>query len=63
MIKDSFGASVTPFLALTAHEVLGVDLRTAQKTVAQYIEELQPDAVVMVYSQQMLRDYAYEIME
>ena len=63
VIKDSFGASVTPFLALTAHEVLGVDLRTAQKTVAQYIEELQPDAVVMVYSQQMLRDYAYEIME
>ena len=63
VIKDSFGASVTPFLALTAHEVLGVDLRTAQKTVAQYIEEMQPDAVVMVYSQQMLRDYAYEIME
>ncbi|MDO4356253.1 MAG: hypothetical protein Q4E13_07080 [Clostridia bacterium] len=63
VIKDSFGASVTSFLSLSAHEVWGVDMRTAQKTVKEYIDELQPDAVVIAYSQQMMRDYAYEIME
>lgn len=63
VIKDSFGASVTSFLSLSAHEVWGVDLRSARQTIVDYIEALQPDAVVVVYSQQMLRDYAYEIME
>lgn len=57
VVKDSFGASVNCFLSLTAHEVWGVDLRHTDRELAEIVEELQPDAVVYVYSQQILRDF------
>ena len=57
VVKDSFGASVNSFLSLCAHEVWGVDLRHSEKSIEEYVQELQPDAVVFVYSQQVLRDF------
>lgn len=58
VIKDSFGASVNSFLSLCAHEVRGIDLRHCSGTLEDYLAEYQPDAVVYVYSQQILRDFA-----
>ena len=57
VVKDSFGASVSSFLSLCAHEVWGVDLRHSDKSIEEYVQEFQPDAVVFVYSQQVLRDF------
>lgn len=60
IVKDSFGASVSSFLSLTAHEVWGVDLRHTDRTLEEVVAELQPDAVVYIYSQQMLRDFGVQ---
>lgn len=57
VVKDSFGASVSSFLSLTAHGVYGVDLRHTDRTLEEVVAEVQPDAVVYVYSQQVLRDF------
>lgn len=57
IVKDSFGASVNSFMSLTAHEVVGVDLRHTERTLEEVVAEFQPDAVVYVYSQQILRDF------
>lgn len=57
IIKDSFGASVNSFMSLTAHQVVGVDLRHTERTLDEVLAAFQPDAVVYVYSQQILRDF------
>ena len=41
-------------------ELYAVDLRRSDLTLAEWIEETQPDAVVLAYSMQMLRQDQYE---
>ncbi len=60
LLKDSYSASVGSFLSLVADEVVAVDLRRSDLTLDQWIENCDPDAVVVAYSMQMLRDDAYE---
>ena len=60
LLKDSYSASVGSFLSLVANEVYAVDLRRSDLTLEQWIDECNPDAVVVAYSMQMLRDDAYE---
>ena len=40
--------------------MISVDLRRSDRTLAEWVEEYNPDAVVLAYSMQMLRDDAYE---
>ncbi|MBQ8506318.1 MAG: hypothetical protein IJ466_02660 [Clostridia bacterium] len=60
LLKDSYSASIASFLSLVADEVYAVDLRRSELSLAEWIEECNPDAVVVSYSMQMLRQDAYE---
>lgn len=54
LIHDSFACAVTPFLALETGELHAIDLRdfipSKQISVLDYIEKIQPDHVVVLYS-------------
>ena len=52
LLKDSYSAPI--------RHVIGVDLRRSEQPVEQWIEEYRPDAAVMAYSLQMLRDDEYQ---
>ena len=60
LLKDSYSASIGSFLSLLADEVYAVDLRRSDRTLAEWIQESNPDIVICSYSMQMLRDDAYE---
>ena len=63
ILKDSYSASIASFLSLVADEVVAVDMRRSEKTLEEWIDACAPDAVVMAYSLQMLRDDAYEFQK
>ena len=60
LLKDSYSAPIGRFLSLLCRHVIGVDLRRSEQPVEQWIEEYRPDAAVMAYSLQMLRDDEYQ---
>ena len=60
LLKDSYSASIGSFLSLVADNVVAVDLRRSERTLQEWIDACKPDAVVVAYSMQMLRDDAYE---
>ena len=62
LLKDSYGAPIGTFLSLLARNVVCVDLRQDVDPLEVWLEKYKPDAVVMAYSLQMLRDdnYAFE---
>ena len=62
LLKDSYGAPIGTFLSLLARNVVCVDLRQDVDPLETWLEKYRPDAVVMAYSLQMLRDdnYAFE---
>ena len=60
LLKDSYSAPIGSFLSLTAGKVIAADMRRYDHTVEELIEEYHPDAVVVAYSMQMLRDDEYE---
>ena len=60
LLKDSYSASIGSFLSLVAENVVAVDLRRSERTLQEWIDSCEPDAVVVAYSMQMLRDDAYE---
>ena len=56
IIKNSSGNPITDFLALGVKNVCGLDRRNLTRcTIADYIADYQPDAVVIVYSYDFLR--------
>lgn len=59
-LKDSYSASIGSFLSLVADQVVAVDLRRSELSLQEWVESCKPDAVVVAYSMQMLRDDAYE---
>ena len=61
--KDSYGTPFVDFMALTAHEVLAVDLRKSSRTIEDYAREYQPDVVIVAHSQAMLREANYVFVE
>ena len=60
LLKDSYSAPIGTFLSLLARNVVCVDLRRDVEPVEKWVEKYHPDAVVMAYSLQMLRDDNYE---
>lgn len=63
MFKDSFGSPIGHFLSLTAKDVYLVDMRKTDRTAMDFVEEIQPDQVVMAYSQQMICAYDFHLIE
>jgi hypothetical protein len=61
--KDSYGTPFVDFMALTAHEVLAVDLRKGNRSIEDYAREFKPDVVIVVHSQAMLREANYVFVE
>ena len=59
LLKDSYSAPIGRFLSLLARNVICVDLRQDVDPLETWVEQYHPDAVVMAYSLQMLRDDAY----
>ncbi|MBQ6324529.1 MAG: hypothetical protein IJI26_00500 [Clostridia bacterium] len=59
LLKDSYSAPIGRFLSLLARHVICVDLRQDVDPLETWVEQYHPDAVVMAYSLQMLRDDAY----
>lgn len=62
VFKDSYGTPVAGFLSLCCRDVAAVDLRNSEWTMQEWIDFVKPDAVVFVYSQQMLRKLNYVVM-
>ena len=60
LLKDSFSAPIGSFLSLLAGKVASYDLRRCTETLPELLEMYHPDAVVVAYSMQMLRDDNYE---
>jgi hypothetical protein len=62
LLKDSYSAPIGRYLSLLARHVISVDLRQDVEPLEAWVEKYRPDAVVMAYSLQMLRDddYAFE---
>lgn len=60
LLKDSYSAPIGTFMSLLAKNVVCVDLRRDVEPLEHWIEKYHPDAVVMAYSLQMLRDDNYE---
>lgn len=60
LLKDSYSAPIGTFLSLVARDVVCVDLRRDVQPLEWWLKQYHPDAVVMAYSLQMLRDDEYE---
>ena len=59
LLKDSYSSPIGRYLSLLARHVISVDLRQDVEPLETWVEKYKPDAVVMSYSLQMLRDDAY----
>ncbi len=59
LLKDSYSAPIGRFLSLAARRVVCLDLRQEVEPLESWLEKYRPDAVVMSYSLQMLRDDEY----
>lgn len=62
LLKDSYSSPIGRYLSLLARHVISVDLRQDVEPLEAWVAKYRPDAVVMSYSLQMLRDdeYAFE---
>ena len=60
LLKDSYSAPIGAFLSLTAGKIASIDLRRSDVPLDELIRKYRPDAVVVAYSMQMLRDDNYE---
>lgn len=60
LLKDSYSAPIGRFLSLAARRVVCLDLRRGTRPLEEWLSEYRPDAVVMAYSLQMLRDDDYQ---
>lgn len=60
LLKDSYSAPIAPFLSLMARNVVSLDLRRDIPPLSEWMEQYEPDVVIMAYSLQMLRDDEYD---
>ena len=60
LLKDSYSAPIGRFLSLAARRVVCLDLRQNVEPLENWLAKYPPDAVVMSYSLQMLRDDEYQ---
>lgn len=63
VFKDSFGSPVAHFLSLVARDVYLVDMRKTDRPAMEFVEETNPDQVVIAYSQQMVCAYDFHLIE
>ncbi len=59
VFKDSFGTPLASFLSLAFSETYTVDMRVSDETMYEIVDSVKPDVVIIAYSQQTLRDFAF----
>lgn len=59
LIRDSFSCAVTPYLALASSQLTTIDPRYFYGNLLSYIDRIQPDMVVMLYTSGMVRSEQY----
>lgn len=55
IVKDSFGTPVASLMSLAVKEELAIDLRKTHRSAQEYVEEFNPDFVVILHCQEMMR--------
>ncbi len=63
IFKDSYGTPVSAFFTLVAGELYAIDLRSTKDSMETIVREIDPDVVIFAYSQQMMRNFDYEIAD
>ena len=63
VLKDSYGTPVAAFLSNAVGGLLATDQRKTTLSAEDYVAQYQPDAVVVVYCQDMLREKNYAFMD
>ncbi len=63
VVKDSFGTPVSSFLSLAVRDICAIDLRKSNKTIEEYVDSFQPDAVVIVHCQEMMHGKNYVFID
>ena len=60
ILKDSFGNTVNPYLALTLGETTLIDLRQFTGSLRTYIEQYRPDYVIVSYSSSGIEENVFD---
>ena len=55
IFKDSFGAPLSILMGLGFRDVYAVDTRNSNKTIQDWVDEIQPDVVMLAYCEQTFR--------
>ena len=63
IIKDSFALPFTAFLSTAVHKITMLDLRGFEGSVADYMAELHPDLVIMMYGNGSFTKGMYEFFD
>ena len=50
LLRDSFACALTPFLALSCGELITIDLRYFHDDLLSYVDWLEPDVVLVMYT-------------
>lgn len=50
VIKDSYANALVPYLAMVAKEIIMIDPRLYHSSIKDYIEDYNPDAVILIYN-------------
>ena len=50
LIRDSFSCALAPFLALQCSQLTTIDLRYYEGNLAEELEQMQPDLVLLLYT-------------
>lgn len=61
VFKDSYGAPIGACLSLVARDVYLVDMRKTDRDALDFVEEINPDHIIMAYSRQMLVLHEYAL--
>lgn len=61
--KDSFGSPIGCFLSLVAEDVYLIDMRKQDEYAPYFVDEYDPDHVIVAYSQQMICGNEYDLLE
>ncbi|MDL2207033.1 hypothetical protein LJC33_09030 [Eubacteriales bacterium OttesenSCG-928-N13] len=55
IVKDSYGTPTSSFMALAVRDVCAIDLRKTQLTIEDYVKSFNPDVVMIVQCQEVMR--------
>ena len=60
IFRDSYTAPIGSFLSLMVKDIVMIDMRKADQTAMELVEQYDPDMVIVSYSRQMFEDHRYD---